>query len=443
MPLIGLTDPPLVRTAPRRFAGRGSKATVASAAELEGAAATDSATLSAVRIRPTAKRVPRIPLMSQIPAEILHDEALNQAIALLPANYDFEVHKCVWHIRRYNCARVALQMPEGLLIYSCVIADILERFCDGVEVVVMGDVTYGACCVDDYTAAALGCDLLIHYAHSCLVPVDVTSMRVLYVFVTISIDVGHLSNTLEAAFSPNTRLAVVGTIQFNPALHALRASFPEHTAKSISIDVPQIVPLSRGELLGCTAPRIDPTKTDAIVYIGDGRFHLESAMIHNPGLPAYRYDPYSRKLTEEEYAHAEMLAVRRDALLSAAKHAKHVGLILGTLGRQGNYATFDKIKRNLEGKGITYTLILLSEIFPQKLAEFEHIDAFVQVACPRLSIDWGYAFAKPLLTPYEASIAWGDLHLWGDLQDIIAGTAEPYKMDYYAKDGLGRESLKR
>ena len=32
----------------------------------------------------------------------------------------------------------------------------------------MGDVTYGACCIDDYTALALGCDILIHYGHSCL-----------------------------------------------------------------------------------------------------------------------------------------------------------------------------------------------------------------------------------------------------------------------------------
>ena len=34
--------------------------------------------------------------------------------------------------------------------------------------IIMGDVTYGACCIDDYTAKALGCDMLIHYGHSCL-----------------------------------------------------------------------------------------------------------------------------------------------------------------------------------------------------------------------------------------------------------------------------------
>ena len=37
-----------------------------------------------------------------------------------------------------------------------------------VRCVILADVTYGACCVDDYTAKALGCDMLIHYGHSCL-----------------------------------------------------------------------------------------------------------------------------------------------------------------------------------------------------------------------------------------------------------------------------------
>lgn len=51
----------------------------------------------------------------------------------------------------------------------------------------MGDVTYGACCVDDFSAKALGADLLVHYGHSCLVPVDVTKVgrcqeESLYVF---------------------------------------------------------------------------------------------------------------------------------------------------------------------------------------------------------------------------------------------------------------------
>ncbi|KAK7202390.1 Dph1 protein [Myxozyma melibiosi] len=405
----------------RRFVGRRSKA--------QGERGSSS-------VVPRIPKTPKAPLLNQIPQEILDNEELNAAIALLPSNYDFEIHKCVWNIKRYNYKRVALQMPEGLLIFACVVSDILERFCD-VEVVIMGDVTYGACCIDDYTARALGCDLLIHYAHSCLIPVDVTQMRVLYVFVSITVDERHLIATLKENFPAQSRIALVGTIQFNGALHAARSALERDNDTSIYIEVPQISPLSRGELLGCTAPRIDGKSVNAIVYVGDGRFHLEAAMIQNPGLAAYRYDPYSRKFTKEKYEHEEMLNVRQDAI-SVARGAKRVAIVLGTLGRQGNYNTFEKIKRDLLDRNVEYTLILLSEIFPQKLAEFEHIDAFVQVACPRLSIDWGYAFAKPLLTPYEASIAFGDEKLWSSLVDTINGEGEGYRMNYYAKDGLGR-----
>jgi 2-(3-amino-3-carboxypropyl)histidine synthase len=56
----------------------------------------------------------------------------------------------------------------------------LPRSHAGVQhAIVMGDVTYGACCVDDFSAAALAADLLVHYGHSCLVPVDVTKVAMI------------------------------------------------------------------------------------------------------------------------------------------------------------------------------------------------------------------------------------------------------------------------
>ena len=42
-----------------------------------------------------------------------------------------------------------------------------------------------------------------------------------------------------------------------------------------------------GEVLGCTAPIIAES-ADAIVFVADGRFHLEAIMIANPDIPAYR-----------------------------------------------------------------------------------------------------------------------------------------------------------
>lgn len=370
--------------------------------------------------------------MNQVPPEILNDAAINEAIALLPSNYSFEVHKTIHRIRSSGSKKIALQFPEGLLLFATTISDILTTFCPGTETLIMGDVTYGACCIDDYTARALGCDLLVHYAHSCLIPVDVTKIKTLYVFVDISIDTAHLLATLERNFPAGKTIAMVGTIQFNATLHTLK---PTLEKAGFTILIPQIAPLSKGEILGCTSPRLtQDMNVDLILYLGDGRFHLESAMIHNPSLPAYRYDPYSRKLTRETYDHAEMQSLRLSAISTARASTKKWGLILGSLGRQGNPHTMTLIEYHLKSKGIEFVNILLSEIFPGKLAMMKDVECWVQIACPRLSIDWGYAFERPLLSPYEALVALGVRGGW-EKKDGGEGV---YPMDFYGKDGLGR-----
>lgn len=356
-----------------------------------------------------------------IPDSITKNEALAAAIRLLPSNYNFEIEKTVWNIQKNNAKRVALQMPEGLLMYSLIISDIISEFTSA-ETLVMGDVLYGACCIDDYTARKLGCDFLVHYAHSCLVPVDVTEMKVLYVFVTIAIDEPHMEATIRKNFPAGSRLAVFGTIQFNPSIHNLVARLLDYV-----VTPPQIMPLSKGEVLGCTSQRLGDT-VDAMVYVGDGRFHLELAMIHNPHIPAYRYDPYSRKFTRERYHQEEMVKVRREAV-DTARRASTIGLVLGALGRQGSPVTAEKLEQALRNKGYTVVRIVLSEILPGKIALFDGIDAFVQVACPRLLIDWGYAFPQPLLTPYEAMVL---------VEEDVWMEDGSYPMDYYGKDGYGR-----
>ena len=323
---------------------------------------------------------------------------------------------------------MALQFPEGLLLFATTISDVLTQFCPGIETLIMGDVTYGACCIDDYTARALGCDLLVHYAHSCLIPVDVTTIKTLYIFVDISIDTEHLIATLERNFQAGKTIAVVGTIQFNATLHGLK---PVLEKAGFRVLIPQIMPLSKGEILGCTSPQLPEKEVDVLLYLGDGRFHLESAMIHNPSIPAYRYDPYSRVLSRERYGHEEMKTLRRDAIRSA-QSSKKWGIILGALGRQGNPNTMTMIENELNKRGIPFVNMLLSEIFPGKLATMPDVECWVQIACPRLSIDWGYAFPRPLLTPYEALVALGVREDWDKANGGI------YPMDFYAKEGLGR-----
>ncbi|KAJ3357275.1 Diphthamide biosynthesis protein 1 [Entophlyctis luteolus] len=404
---------------------------------------------------------------TQVPDDILFDEALNEAIKLIPSNYNFEIHKSVWQVKKNNATRVALQFPEGLLMYSLTICDILARF-TGVETVVMGDVTYGACCIDDFTAKALGCDFMIHYGHSCLVPVTVTSIKTLYVFVEIGIDTAHFVETVQANFDRDTHLVLVATIQFTAALQSAKRALDASGSFAHAVTIPQTRPLSPGEILGCTSPRIaladkdeeDAAARTAIVYLGDGRFHLESIMISNPRLAAYRYDPYAKKFTRELYDHAAMRRMRSAAISSVESRVRAagengdktdcsrkglVGIIIGTLGRQGSPKVISRM-REMVPTGVDSVYVLLSEISAEKLKALSEcndstgrrtVDSWIQSSCPRLSIDWGHSFGVPLLSPYEAAVAFGRADgKWRNRSDETE-LKEVYPMDYYAKASSG------
>lgn len=225
------------------------------------------------------------------------------------------------------------------------------------------------------------------------------------------------------------------------------------------VTIPQVKPLSPGEILGCTSPKLPQgiaEGVDGIIYVGDGRFHLESIMIANPRLPAFRYDPYEKRFVREWYDHKAMRGNRSQAVevaqVSLQRHRSRSGvgsidhgwgLVLGTLGRQGSTKVLSHLSAMLQPSQIPVVPILLSELSPQKLSLFgPSLSVFVQTSCPRLSIDWGDAFDKPLLTPYEAAVALEKTRGWVTRVEIQEGGQQEeqegdYPMDFYADQSRG------
>eukprot|EP00977_Amphora_coffeiformis_P028634 scaffold36436_cov176-Amphora_coffeaeformis.AAC.10 len=352
----------------------------------------------------------------------------------LPSAYSFEVLKTVERILELQADHVALQMPEGLLMYATVLADIFRRLAPCcTQVSVLGDVTYGACCIDDLGAQALGANLLVHYGHSCLVPLQHTTIPCLYVFVEIQLDVPHMVDCLDATVAASEKpfVYLLGTVQFRHALVSAKGILKEKGYQHVVI--PQAKPLSPGEVLGCTSPRLTQhqetdAKSTVVCFLADGRFHLESTLICNAknGIQTfYRYDPYSKALTEEAYDHSAMHGLRQSAIQGAAS-AQTFGILMGTLGRQGNPAIVQRIRQSLSQHGKRHFLMLVSEITPSKLKLFgSKVDAWIQVACPRLSVDWGHFLSdKPVLSSYELFVCLEE-YSW----------QEEYPMDFYSQAG--------
>jgi 2-(3-amino-3-carboxypropyl)histidine synthase len=84
------------------------------------------------------------------------------------------------------------------------------------------------------------------------VPIDATTIKMLYVFVDIQIDIQHFVDSVTFNIPPKSSVAMVSTIQFSAALHGAKLALDHHC----DVTIPQAKPLSPGEVLGCTAPRL-------------------------------------------------------------------------------------------------------------------------------------------------------------------------------------------
>lgn len=96
------------------------------------------------------------------------------------------------------------------------------------------------------------------------------SIKTLYIFVRIKIDVNHLVKTIEKNIPKNNKICLLSTVQFtksiNEALNILKEEYS-------NIIIPQEKPLSSGEVLGCTSPNL--SDYDTLIFVSDGRFHIE------------------------------------------------------------------------------------------------------------------------------------------------------------------------
>lgn len=352
----------------------------------------------------------------------------------LPGNYRFELEKTIRQIQRRASKRIALQFPEGLMHLSTIISDIIKGNTSVESVYILSDVVYGACCIDDISSFLIGCDLLIHYGHSCLFDVPKCLIGVLYVFVEVQIDIDHCIE-MAVKHIDCTSLSVMGTIQYNGAVRRIRKRIEEKSSKNFLLSssnplnnnelsckikdtpvIPRIMPLSPGEVLGCTSPRVS---TKNILFIAEGRFHLESAMIQNPGKKYFRYCPSERALIKEEHNYNGFLEIRKEKKKLARECSRYL-VIYGTLGRQGGSFLLNRITNSIRETGAEYTTAYVSEIDEEFISSVPEKTAVIEIACPRIAIDWGSLFSVPIITPFEYFTLSADL--------------KEYPMDYYSKE---------
>jgi 2-(3-amino-3-carboxypropyl)histidine synthase len=159
--------------------------------------------------------------------------------------------------------------------------------------------------------------------------------------------------------------------------------------------------LNDGQVFGCEFYPASETMgdVDANIFLGQSNFHAAGVALAT-NKPTYILDPYFNEVREIS-DFAKKLKKRSTLAIYSAVDAQTFGIIIGLKEGQLSKLTALKFKKELESKGKTVHLIALTEVTNERIRNLKGVDAFIQVACPRISTD--NEFDKPVLSTPQAT----------------------------------------
>lgn len=291
---------------------------------------------------------------------------------------------------------VALNGPEALFPKIQDAADhIVERF--GIETYVIGDTCWGSCDLNTHAADLLGAEILFNVGHT--VAMETFGKKVVMINAFDDVNFESVARTCARELMAEYKcVSLVTNSQHLAQIEQVRKIFEE-------FDYTVILGRGKGQLndaqvFGCEFYPVYNVQQsiDAYIFLGQSMFHAASIAMSTEK-PTFMLDPYFQEYKQVN-DFAENLKRRAILTIYKALDAERIAIIIGL--KEGQFAKVRalQLKAELESLGKKIQLIGLTEITEERLQNFKNIDAFIQVACPRISTD--NHFGKPVLSVPQA-----------------------------------------
>ena len=319
---------------------------------------------------------------------------------------NFEKEKLISELKQRTPKRVLVQLPEGIKTQAPELQKDIEDL--GIEVIFSGETAWGGCCIALQEAKDAGCDLIVHFGHAPFINVD---FPVLYIEVRDELDLTpFLERSLEA-LKPYNKISLSYSVQHKHDIPAV-IEFYKQNGKEVLLSQKQGYAAYEGHVVGCEyrgLRAIEP-EVDAFVVLGNNFHSMGAALAVNK--PVFLIDVYNAEITEMKGV-KEKIMRERAISIDKLKDARVVGIIQELKPGQ-KFGPAKLLKEKLEAVGKQALIITMNEMTPDKIHNFYNIDAFVELACPRIAIDDFSKYEKPILTYKEALVALGEKS-WDEL----------------------------
>ncbi len=272
------------------------------------------------------------------------------------------------------------------------------------------DPCYGACDLAIQDAESLDVDLIIHYGHTAMN--EQARTPTIYIEARAMADVKRAVEEAIPLLENWRSIGLVTTVQHVHKLNEARDRLLKAGKKVMIGDTGSLK--YAGQVIGCNFSNAKSVSKDveAFLFVGGGRFHGLGVALATEK-PTIIADPYEKRAFSIQ-REARTVFKQRWASICEAKEAERFAVLVGLKSGQKRLLKAMELKEKLEKIGKKVTLFAITEITPEALMQFPDIDAFVNTACPRVSLDDPKEFQKPVITLNEALVVLEEI-TWEEL----------------------------
>ena len=297
--------------------------------------------------------------------------------------------------------KVLLHAPDGLRNQLLTVAEKIS-YETSVEVIISGERSFGSCDIPFYEAEKLEADLIIHIGHTPFPYSEESSLESLIIpvkYFQVYDDRRvnkELYNQVKKFLAPYKKVGVVFSIQYYKQFKRI-VSHLKDDGWTVEIGKTGFRKMKKGQVLGChiTSAKNISDKVEVFLTVSGGMFHALGVALWT-GKPTYLVDVPANKVVDTAKEVRRIRAIIAYKIYEAEK-AERFGVIVSTKIFQYNMKIARYIVNELRRRDKTAHLIVLREVSSDNILYFPSIDAFIQTACPRISIDDLHIFSKPML----------------------------------------------
>lgn len=298
-------------------------------------------------------------------------------------------------IKERNPASISLNGPDGILPQVQETAkNITKKF--NIPAYVLADTTWGTCDLNSNGSKVLGADIQFNVGHT----INTEEYEKNVFLIDAYDDVGF--DSVAQKCTELLKGKTISLVTDSQHLHQVDNVKKIFLQNSINVKIGKGKgQLNDGQVFGCEFYPTSELKkeVDAYVFLGQSNFHAAGIAL-STNLPTYILDPYFNEVREiTEFA--QKLKRKSTLAIYKAAEAKTFGIIIGLKEGQLSKVFGLKMKKQLEEFGKEVQLFALTDITNERLRNLKGIDAFIQVACPRISTD--NEFDKPMLSTPQAN----------------------------------------